>query len=93
MDTVELDSEASAAGQRNRFAHSSLTRCSVLLQQSKRPTRIRSDFVQPRLFAVELFDNDEGKHHLVFVESENGVRIGEEDAGVENECALQWAPL
>ena len=61
------------------------SRCSELLDEADRGPGVGADLVETGLLPVQLLDHDEREHHVVFIESERGLGVGEQDAGVEYE--------
>ena len=83
-DPIELDTQRAAAGQRDRFAHPTISRRSELLDEPDRGPSVGADLVQSGLLPIQLLDDHERQHHIVFIESERGLGVGEQDTGIED---------
>ena len=82
-DPVELDAQRATAVQRPRRPQPTRPGGAEFLEQADGAAGVGTDLVRPRLVAVELLDDHQGQHHGMFGEAEHGVRIGQQDAGVE----------
>ena len=72
-------------GRAHRLSQPALLGGAELLDESDGGPSIGADFVETGLLPVQLLDHDERQDHIVFVESEWGLGVGEQDAGVEYE--------
>jgi len=82
-DAVELKPQRPAARKCCRSCQAPRLRCAEILQEPDRGPGVGTDLIHPRLLAIELLNYDERKHYVVFIESERGMRVGQENAGVE----------
>ena len=88
LDAVELDSQASAGRKTNGLAKAAMSGGTDLLQQPNGGTGIGPDLIHPSLLTIEFLDDDEGEDHIVLIEAEKGVWVGEQDTGVEDESGV-----
>ena len=84
VDSVHLDPQGASRGKRHRLGEASLRRGASLLQQPDGAPGIGADLVHQGLLAIELFDHHQREHDIVLLESEQGGRIRQQDAGVED---------
>ena len=83
-DPVELDAQRATAVQRPRRPQSTRPGSAELLEEPDGAAGVGPDLVRPRLVAVELLDDHQGQYHGMLGEAEDGVGVGEQDAGVEH---------
>ena len=83
-DAVHLDSQRPPTGEIGRRCESAGLGCTQFFKQSDRRTSVGANLVHSRFLPVELLDDDERKHHMVFIESERGMGVGKEDAGIDH---------
>ncbi len=83
-DAVQLDSETAATG-RATASRKPPVREAPSSSRSRKAARALAPTSSNRVFlSVEFLDDDERKDHLVFVEAEDGVRIGQKNAGIQD---------
>jgi hypothetical protein len=83
-DPVQLYTQRAAVRELYGFSHSGPSRSPQVFEEADRPPGVSADLIEPRLHPVEFLDDYEWKHYVVFIEAEEGVRVGEKDTGVKD---------
>ncbi len=91
VDSVEFDANGPTAGEPMGLSQSTAPRRPHLLEKPDRTPGVCPHFIHPRLLTIEFFDDNEREDDLVLVESQDRLRICEQDARVENVRLLQGA--
>ena len=98
VGVVELDAQGAAAvADRDRLVQPAVGDPQVVEQPQRLAGEVAQLGVVP--LGLELGDDHDGQHDLVLVEAQQGVRVGQQHRGVEDEGALAvgschvWFPL
>ena len=82
-DPVDFETKRSAGRKCRRCCKAPRLGCSEILQQSDRRPGVGANLVHAGLLAIKFLNYDERKHHVVFIETERGMWVGQENAGIE----------
>ena len=83
-DSVQFDPERAPTGKICRRRQPAGLGCPETLQQSNHRPCVRTDLIHPRLLPIEFLYDDEWKHHIVFIESEQGTGVSKENACIDH---------
>lgn len=86
---VELDTDGPAeVPDRNGGVESAVLHPELVEQTQRLPGEVAEFGMVP--LGLQFRHHDDGEHDLVLVEAVQGVRVGQQDAGVENVGAPVW---